>query len=50
MEAMGSTHAFRGAGVVLRCSHCDTVLVTIVKNDTRMWIGLPGVNTLEVTV
>ncbi len=50
MEPMGSTHVFRGAGVVLRCPHCDNVLVKIVKDETRMWIGLPGISTLEVAV
>ena len=50
IEPMGSTHVFRGAGVVLRCPHCDNVLVKIVKDETRMWIGLPGVGTLEVAV
>jgi hypothetical protein len=50
IAAMGSTHVFRGAGVVLRCPHCDNVLVKVVKDDTRMWIGLPGVSTLQVAV
>src|SRR6478752_6684810 len=28
-EPVGAAHVFRGAGVVLRCPHCDNVLVTI---------------------
>jgi predicted RNA-binding Zn-ribbon protein involved in translation (DUF1610 family) len=47
-EPMGATHAFRSAGVVLRCPHCGNVLVTIVKDEARMWIGIPGIRTLEV--
>jgi hypothetical protein len=47
---VGATHVFRGAGIVLRCPQCDNVLVTIVKHDTRMWIGFLGVRTLEVAV
>jgi hypothetical protein len=47
-EPMGATHAFRSAGVVLRCPHCGNVLVTIVESETRMWIGFPGIRTLEV--
>ncbi len=31
-------HVFRGAGIVLRCPHCDNALVKIVKAETRMWI------------
>jgi hypothetical protein len=49
-EPVGAVHVFRGAGVVMRCPHCDHALVTIVKDDTRMWIGFPGLRTLQVTV
>jgi len=47
-EPVGTTRAFRGAGVVLRCPRCDNVLVTLVKDETRLWIGFPGIRTLEV--
>ena len=49
-EAVGAIHVFRGAGIVLRCPHCDNPLVKIVRDDTRMWIGFPGVRALEVAV
>jgi hypothetical protein len=49
-EAVGATHVFRGAGIVLRCSACDNPLVKIVRGDTRLWIGFPGVRALEVAV
>ena len=49
-DAVGALHVFRGAGIVMRCPHCDNVLVTIVKDDTRVWIGLGGVRRLQVTV
>jgi hypothetical protein len=45
-----SAPLFRGAGVVMRCPHCDSVLVVISKEDTRVWIGFVGVRTLQVTV
>ena len=48
-DAVGATHVYRGAGIVLRCPHCDSALVTIVKSDTQMWMGFPGVRTLQVT-
>jgi Zn finger protein HypA/HybF involved in hydrogenase expression len=48
-DAVGATHVFRGAGFVMRCPRCDNALVTIVKDDTRVWIGFPGVRTLQVT-
>ena len=43
-------HVFRGAGVVMRCPDCDEVLVTIVSDGTRVWIGFSGVRMLQVTV
>jgi hypothetical protein len=49
-EAIGATHVFRGAGVVLRCPHCENVLAKIVRNDTRMWMDFRGVRVLEVAV
>lgn len=49
-EAVGAVHVYRGAGVVLRCPHCDNALVTIVRDDTRVWIGFPGIRTLELVL
>jgi hypothetical protein len=48
--ALGTTHVFQGAGIVMRCAHCDNALVTIVKDDTRVWIGFPGIRTVQVAV
>jgi hypothetical protein len=47
---MGATHVFRGAGFVLRCPHCDNALVTLVRGDTRMWIGFPGIRTPQIPI
>jgi hypothetical protein len=49
-DALGALHVFRGAGIVMRCPRCDNVLVTIVEDHPRMWIGLPGVRMLQVSV
>jgi Family of unknown function (DUF6510) len=49
-EAVGALHVFRGAGIVMRCPHCDNLLVTIVRDDARVWISFPGVRTLRVTI
>jgi hypothetical protein len=47
---VGALHVFRGAGVVMRCPECDEVLVTIVRNDARIWISFAGVRMLQVAV
>ena len=49
-EAIGAIHVYRGAGIVMRCPHCDNALVTIVKDDNRVWIGFPGVRTLQASI
>jgi hypothetical protein len=47
-EPIGAMHVYRGAGVVLRCPHCDAVLATIVGERSRMWIDMRGVRVLEL--
>ena len=49
-DAVGALHVFRGAGIVMRCPHCHNALITIIKDDTRVWLGYAGVRTLQVTV
>jgi uncharacterized protein DUF6510 len=49
-NAVGAVRVFRGAGVVLRCPNCDNALVKIVRGDTRLWIALPGIRSLELAV
>ena len=47
-EPLGALRAFRGAGVVLRCPHCDHALVRITERATAVWISLDGVRGLRV--
>ena len=47
--AVGAMHVFRGAGIVLRCPHCDNALVKIVEDGTRMWMDFGGMRTLQIT-
>ena len=47
---VGAVHVYHGAGIVLRCPHCDNVLAKIVKDGTRVWVDMQGIRTLEVAV
>ena len=47
---VGAVHAYRGAGIVLRCPHCNNVLAKIVTNDSQVWIDSQGIRTLQVPV
>jgi uncharacterized protein DUF6510 len=49
-EPVGAVHVYRGAGVVLRCPHCDNVLMKLVKDEGRVWIDVPGIRTLEISL
>jgi hypothetical protein len=49
-EPVGAVHVFQGAGIVLRCPHCEGALVKIVRDETRLWIDLRGLRILEVAV
>ena len=47
---LGAMHVFRGAGIVLRCPHCDNALVKIVEGGTRIWMDFGGMRTLEIAL
>jgi hypothetical protein len=48
-EPLGAVRVFISAGAVLRCPHCDNVLVKITKSETRLWLACPGIQSLELT-
>ena len=35
-------------GVVVRCRHCEAVMIQIVRGPTRTWIDLTGTARLEL--
>jgi hypothetical protein len=35
-------------GVVVRCRHCEGVMIRIVRGPTRTWIDLSGTTLLEL--
>jgi Zn finger protein HypA/HybF involved in hydrogenase expression len=47
-DAVGAVHVYESAGTVLRCPHCDAVLMRIVDGGRRVWIDLRGLRSLEV--
>ena len=49
-DAVGAIPVFRGAGIVLRCRSCNSALMTIVRDGTRVWMSLSGVRTLQVAL
>jgi hypothetical protein len=49
-EPVGAIRVFRGAGIVLRCPHCDNTLAKIVRDGARLWIDFRGVRALELSI
>ena len=49
-EAVGAAHVYRGAGMVLRCPHCDNALAAIVRGERRVWISFQGIRALELDI
>jgi hypothetical protein len=48
--AVGAMHVFRGAGIVMRCPHCDNVVAKIVEAGSRIWMNFGGMQALEITL
>jgi len=48
VEAVGAVHVYNAAGLVLRCPHCDNVLMKLVTDGTRHWVDLRGLRMFEL--
>lgn len=49
-DPLGALHVYRGAGVVMRCPHCESALVTIVRDEGHVIMGFAGVRSLQMSV
>ena len=48
-DAVGAVTVYAQApGLVLRCPHCEGVLMKVATDGERCWLDLRGVRTLEV--
>jgi ribosomal protein S27E len=47
-DAVGAVHVYESAGTVLRCPHCNAVLMRVVVGEARVWVDLRGVRSLEL--
>ena len=48
VAALGALRAYvNGPGTVLRCVHCEGVMLRIVRNGDRCWLDFRGVRWLE---
>jgi Family of unknown function (DUF6510) len=48
-EPVGALHVYAHApGTVIRCPHCEAVLMRIVSGRGRYWLDLRGLSCLEL--
>ena len=45
-EEVARLDVYRGAGIVVRCCHCEAVMIRIVQAPGRTWLDLSGTATL----
>jgi Family of unknown function (DUF6510) len=45
---VGAVHVYVSAGVVLRCPSCEAVLMRIVESESRLWVDLTGLRSIEL--
>jgi len=47
-EEMARLDVYTGAGTVVRCRHCEAVMIRIVQARDRTWLDLSGTASLEL--
>ena len=48
VERLGADHAYvQAPGSVLRCCHCDGVLLVMTRTDERLLVAFPGSRWIE---
>jgi len=47
-EEMARLDVYLGAGIVVRCRHCEAVMVRIVQGRGRTWLDLSGAASMQL--
>ena len=47
-EEMARLDVYVGAGIVVRCRHCESVMLRVVQGQGRTWLDLSGAASLEL--
>jgi outer membrane lipoprotein SlyB len=47
-EQMARLDVYVGAGIVVRCRHCDAVMIRIVQSRDSTWLDLSGTASLQL--
>jgi hypothetical protein len=49
-EEMARLDVYVGAGIVVRCCHCEAVMIRIVQAGGRAWLDFSGTSTVELAL
>jgi hypothetical protein len=49
-EEIARLDVYVGAGIVVRCCHCESVMIRIVQAGGRAWLDLSGTSAVELTL
>jgi hypothetical protein len=47
-EEVARLDVYTGAGIVVRCRHCEAVMIRIVQGRGRTWLDLSGTASLQL--
>ena len=48
IQPLGALMSYTGAGQVLRCPHCESVVLRIVHGGGRYWLDMRGAGYVEL--
>jgi hypothetical protein len=47
-EEVARLDVYTGAGIVVRCCHCEAVMIRIVQGRGRTWLDLSGTASMQL--
>ena len=47
-DELARLDVYTGAGIVVRCCHCEAVMIRIVQGGGRTWVDLSGTAVIEL--
>lgn len=49
-EEMARLDVYVGAGIVVRCRHCESVMIRVVQGGGRTWLDVSGASVIELAL
>ena len=49
-EEMARLDVYVGAGIVVRCRHCESVMLRVVRGRDHAWLDVSGASVIELAL